>query len=270
MMRAILFGFVCVSVLVRSGCFVSGQAQNDIQPGNNGFNKSVAWGQFFPKFPDMWKAVTSAIKEASMTDMDFYYRQTLNFFRSGLSNPSAELSDSTPGYRTYQTEVRKALLYLGLPGPTSPGTEDRTAGTLRYALQSPFPLFQNTGITEQDGPIWPVGPFVCLSRKSTFVGPEQVNPIKNVTYCTSSRDDAVMKVVCWLPILAEGDTGPAIRGTNYTTVYSCCEGFELPAVPTSFPPTRFTSIMDVLMFLDRPAAPDNRVCQEIAKDAAGI
>ncbi|XP_055352278.1 uncharacterized protein LOC129598412 [Paramacrobiotus metropolitanus] len=37
-----------------------------------------------------------------------------------------------------------------------PRASSRTAGTLRYALQSFFPLFQNTGITEQGDPIWPV------------------------------------------------------------------------------------------------------------------
>ncbi|GAU89959.1 hypothetical protein RvY_02449 [Ramazzottius varieornatus] len=234
---------------------------------SNVYNKTLVWSNFFDAYPKLWSDITTALSQGSTQDSNQAAQQVQTIFQGGFIPPTTQPSSDTPGFQDYQQAAKKALIYIGLPG--SAGIVTSTSDRLTYAIDKPFPIFlvedQSLVGSQPDNPAWLHGPHVCLSRSTAFVNHPQT--VMNVTYCTTARDDMRMAVNCWLPEL--NDLGAAISGTRYTTVYRCCDGFSLPAQPTSFPPPDFLNskagklpnINSLLKFLDAPTDPDTRVCQ---------
>jgi hypothetical protein len=64
--------------------------------------------------------------------------------QSGFADQNVQINEATPGLRIYQMEVRKALLYIGLPGTASILSSTGTSSNIvSYGLQTPFPIFVN-------------------------------------------------------------------------------------------------------------------------------
>ncbi|OQV18822.1 hypothetical protein BV898_07079 [Hypsibius exemplaris] len=255
--------FSSLTLMVRS--------QKNQNPPTSAFNTTVAWGNFFAIYPELWNKITTALNQGSSADLNSFANQIQTRFQSGLANPTTQPTDTTPGLREYQANVRRALLDIGLPGTAGIASSSGVTGAVTsYAMQSPFPIFVNqsgslVGPVASD-PTWFLGPHVCLVRTSAFNSLPA--PIRNVTFCTSSRDDGRMNIVCWLPTL--DTTGAAITGWKYTTTYRCCDGYQLAPLLNSSAssatpdPNSVNAARPLAAAGDeqRITLPDNRICQQ--------
>ena len=83
--------------------------------------------------------------QGSTADLNLYSNQIQTLFQTkGFADPDVQINDATPGLHVYQSEVRRALLDIGLPGTAGVASSSGVdSATTSYAIQSPFPIFVN-------------------------------------------------------------------------------------------------------------------------------